>query len=152
RDPIRYDPGAPADADVETRLALLRGPRVELPAGQHVSGDAVRRIRQESDRLLTSLGRHQRNASPEKADVSAGLLLAFAYPDRLAQLRAPRSGRFLLRNGNGAALAGAQSLSDSPYLVAAELDGRRPESHIFLAASISLEEIEQHFGDQTIVD
>src|SRR5262249_52105572 len=76
------------------------------------------------------------------------LLLAFAYPDRIGQLRAARSGRFLLRNGNGAALAGAQSLSDSAYIVAAELDGRRPESRIFLAASLSLEEIEQHFGDQ----
>jgi len=76
------------------------------------------------------------------------LLLAFAYPDRIGQLRAARSGWFLLRNGNGAALSSAQSLSDSPFIVAVELDGRRPESRIFLAASLSLEEIEQHFGDQ----
>jgi len=81
-----------------------------------------------------------------------GLLLAFAYPDRIGQLRAPRSGRFLLRNGNGATLAGAQPLSDSPYIVAVELDGRRPESRIFLAASVGFSDLETHFGDQIVLE
>jgi ATP-dependent helicase HrpB len=84
--------------------------------------------------------------------VSPGLLLAFAYPDRIGQLRAARSGRFLLRNGNGAALAGPQSLSDAAYIVAAELDGRRPESRIFLAAAVDLADLETHFGDQIALE
>jgi len=79
-------------------------------------------------------------------------LLALAYPDRIAQLRAPRSGRFLLRNGNGAALAGPQTLSDSRYAVVAELDGRRPESRIFLAAAVELADIERLFGDQITLE
>lgn len=144
RDPIRSDPTAPGDADIETRLALIRGARDV--AGARVDGDALRRIRLESQRLRSAF-RSGRQASPAP---DPGLLLAFAYPDRIGQLRAPRSGRFLLRNGNGATLANAQSLSDSPYIVAVELDGRRPESRIFLAASVDLADLEQHFGDQIV--
>jgi ATP-dependent helicase HrpB len=151
RDPIRSDPTAPADADIETRLALVRGARDV--AGARADGDALRRIRLESERLRSAFPASSRHDGPERRAsdaVDPGLLLAFAYPDRIGQLRAPRSGRFLLRNGNGATLAGAQSLSDSPYIVAVELDGRRPESRIFLAASVALADLEQHFGDQIV--
>jgi ATP-dependent helicase HrpB len=145
RDPIRSDPGSSADADVETRLALIRGGRGAGGMAAGVDGDALRRIRLEADRLRSSLGSATRTGG---RDVSAGLLLAFAYPDRIGQLRAPRAGRFLLRNGNGAALAGPQSLSDAAYIVGAALDGRRPESRIFLAAAVELSDLETHFGDQ----
>ena len=147
RDPIRGDGGFVPDADVETRLAVLRE-RGSAPAGTRVNGDALRRIRAESDRIRTSLGDANAGAAP----VDAGVLLAFAYPDRIGQLRAPRSGKFLLRNGNGAALADAQPLSDSAYVVVAELDGRRPESRIFLAASIERADIERHFADQIVTE
>ena len=156
RDPVRRGLGTTPDADIEARVALLRGRGHALAPGQSVSGDALRRIRSESQRLLSTLGgspgRNAR-ATPEADDTSlAGVLLAFAYPDRIGQLRAPRSGRFLLRNGNGAALGGPQSLSDSAYVVAAELDGRRPESRIFLAARVELEDLERHFADQIAVE
>ena len=160
RDPLRGDVGAPPDAEVELRLALIRdrrGGRAGGP-GNRVDGDALRRIRMEADRLRAQLAAGADRGRDAGASLggsagtldAAGLLLAFAYPDRIGQLRAPRSGRFLLRNGNGAALAGAQPLSDAPYVVAAELDGRRPESRIFLAAPITLGEIEAHFSDQIV--
>jgi ATP-dependent helicase HrpB len=154
RDPIRGEAGAPPDAEIETRLALVRGPRHALVPGQFVDGDAVRRIREESDRLYAALGTagDATRSAAANASASPGLLLAFAYPDRIGQLRAPRSGRFLLRNGNGATLAGAQSLSDSPYIVAAELDGRRPESRIFLATSLEQTDLERHFSDQVFTE
>jgi ATP-dependent helicase HrpB len=155
RDPIRGDSASQPDADIESRLALIRQRSHTLPAGQTANGEALRRIRAESDRLRSVLPGERPQASGRVAtdDTSAaGVLLAFAYPDRIGQLRSPRSGRFLLRNGNGAALAGAQSLSDSAYLVAAELDGRRPESRIFLAARVDLAELERHFADQITLD
>jgi ATP-dependent helicase HrpB len=152
RDPVRGDGPVPPDADVESRLALLRRRGDAMPAAYAVNADALRRIRAESDRLRSALGERAREAGRGESSnaASAGLLLAFAYPDRIGQLRAPRSGKFLLRNGNGAALASAQGLSDAPYIVAAELDGRRPESRIFLAAAIAFEDIEQRFGDQIV--
>ena len=154
RDPVRGDGPVAPDADVETRLALLAGQRDATSSMPAVNAEALRRIRAESARLRASLGgaRPDAAAAPPPDATSPGLLLAFAYPDRIGQLRSPRSGRFLLRNGNGAALATAQTLSDAPFIVAAVLDGRRPESRIFLAAAITLEDIEQHFGDQILVE
>ena len=154
RDPIRADVPNQPDADIESRLALIRQRAHALPPGQTANGEALRRIRAESDRLRSALGGEWSPADGHAADdtSAAGVLLAFAYPDRIGQLRSPRSGRFLLRNGNGAALAGAQSLSDSAYVVAAELDGRRPESRIFLAARVDLAELERHFADQITLD
>jgi ATP-dependent helicase HrpB len=158
RDPVRGDADAAPDADIETRLLLLRD-RGGAPIGTRVDADALRRIRSEADRVRRSLGDDgpARTSFAGRGDDSApgadaGLLLAFAYPDRIGQLRGARSGRFLLRNGNGAALAGAQSLSDAAYVVVAELDGRRPESRIFLAASIDRAAIEHHFADQIVVE
>ena len=156
RDPIRGDPASAPDADIESRLALVRQRAHTLPPGQSANGDALRRIRAESARLRSALGGKRAVEAGRAAGAddtsAAGLLLAFAYPDRIGQLRTPRSGRFLLRNGNGAALSGAQSLSDSAYVVAAELDGRRPESRIFLAARVELSELERHFADQITLD
>ena len=154
RDPMRGTAASPPDADIESRLPLLRGLGHSLPPGQTASGDALRRIRAESARLLAALGGPPETQGPIAVDdtSAAGLLLAFAYPDRIGQLRAPRTGRFLLRNGNGATLSGAQSLSDSAYIVAAELDGRRPESRIFLAARFELTDLERHFAEQIALD
>jgi ATP-dependent helicase HrpB len=60
-------------------------------------------------------------------------------------------GRFRLRNGQGAALQ-PQALAREEYLVAAELDGRQPESRIFLAAALSPEEIETHFANEIVAE
>jgi ATP-dependent helicase HrpB len=79
-----------------------------------------------------------------------GLLLAFAYPDRIAQRRPGQTGRLLLRNGRGAFFAEPQALSDAPYVVVAELDGQARESRIFLAAPVAESDIEEHFADQII--
>ncbi|HEU4566208.1 MAG TPA: ATP-dependent helicase HrpB, partial [Gemmatimonadaceae bacterium] len=161
RDIVRGAGTAP-DADVRLRLDLLRGGREDAPDdgrapavfhGLHVDREAVRRARLEARHWRERMG-----IPPGNVDESdAGLLLAWAYPERIAQRRPGAGGRFLLRNGTGAAFAppehpaaGApQPLAESPYIVAAETDGRRPESRIFLAAPITLEELRAHFGDQT---
>nr|MBA2243974.1 ATP-dependent helicase HrpB [Gemmatimonadota bacterium] len=93
--------------------------------------------------------RRQLQLSPDDADLgSTGLLLAFAYPDRIAQRRPGQTGRFLLRNGRGAAFAEPQPLAEAAWLVAAELEGQGRESRIFLAAPVDLAELEEHFAEQ----
>ncbi|MCM3745898.1 ATP-dependent helicase HrpB [Paenibacillus pasadenensis] len=69
-----------------------------------------------------------------------GLLLALAYPDRIAQRRP--DGRYLLAVGRGAALPHAQQLSADSYLVAAELDDSGTESRIDLAAPVDMMRLE----------
>jgi ATP-dependent helicase HrpB len=80
-----------------------------------------------------------------------GLLLALAYPDRIAQRRPGQVGRFLLRGGLGAFLD-PQGLSREDFLVIPELDGKSPESRILIAAPISLEEIREWFDGDIAVE
>jgi ATP-dependent helicase HrpB len=161
RDVLRGDAGPPQDADVRLRLEALAaagdagGPRGS-PAfvrGYAVDREACRRVRAESrqwQRQLRAAEAEPRGASARVAGDASGLLLAFAYPDRVGQRRPGQGGRFLLRNGRGAALAAPQPLSDEAYVVAAELDGRRPESRIFLAAPLALEDLLEHFGAHVV--
>jgi ATP-dependent helicase HrpB len=80
----------------------------------------------------------------------AGLLVALAYPDRIAKRRADQAGRFLLRNGGGASLPEWQPLARAEYLACAELDGQTRESRVYRAAPLALEEIETHFSEQLV--
>ncbi|WP_042160713.1 ATP-dependent helicase HrpB [Paenibacillus gorillae] len=75
-----------------------------------------------------------------------GLLLAFAFPDRIAQRR--NDGRYLLANGRGAALPELQPLSRAAYLVAAELDDSGTESRIRLATMLQAEQLQLAAGEQ----
>jgi ATP-dependent helicase HrpB len=160
RDVVRPEPGRVPDADLRLRLDLLRragdaraaGGGAHDPAGAAaattlrglpVDHDALRRARAEARAWRRQLG--VRGGDDPAA---AGLLLAFAYPDRIAQRRPDAPARFVLRNGLGARLDDTAPLAREPYLVAAELDGRRPESRVYLAAPLSLGEIEEHLGEQ----
>ncbi len=149
RDPFRSF-GAPPDADVRLRMeALVTLDRGNGPASAHgheVDRGTLRRIAVSARAWERRLGLGDREEGMEIE--ACGLLLAFAYPDRIAQMRPGQPGRFLLRNGQSAALPKEQTLAASAFLVAAELDGDRRESRIFLAAPIDMEEIELHFGDQ----
>jgi ATP-dependent helicase HrpB len=141
RDVLRGEGRAP-DADVRLRLAALR--RERGAPGYTVDRAALQRVQAEARDL-----RRQLSAAPGDADdEAAGVLLALAYPDRIAQRRPGPGARYLLRNGRGAAFADAQSLSTEPYLVVAELDDAGREGRIAIAATVSLEEIERHFADQ----
>ncbi len=152
RDPLRGR-GAPDDADIRTRLEALRGAAA--------SREALHRIRRVAQAFVQQLGStdpapvgraaaRERNAASGRDLRDAGLLLAFAYPDRIGLRRAPVqavSGTgYLLANGRGASFAGAQSLAREELIVAVDLDDREREARIRLAAPLARAELEQHFG------
>jgi ATP-dependent helicase HrpB len=154
RDILRGGDG-PCDADVELRLDVLSRPAgnaATTPGGCRVDHGAAQRVRAVASdlrrRILPAAGRGKIGADSKGEHAQAGLLLALAYPDRIAQRRPGAAPRYLLRNGSGATFAGSQRLAEAAYIVAAELDGRLPESRILLAAPLTLEELEAHFGDQ----
>ena len=152
RDVVRRD-GDFGDADLRLRVELLRGRSGErdMIHGLAVDRDAVRRAREQA-REWRSMIRATPDDGPDAAD-QAGALLALAYPDRIAQRRTAEAGeRFLLRNGRGALLPFAQGLSGAAYIVIAELDDRKPEARIFLAAPIALDEIADVFRAQIVRD
>jgi len=77
---------------------------------------------------------------------STGVMLALAFPDRVARNRG--NGGFVLANGRGATVDQASALARAPYLAVAELTGTAANGRILLAAPITPAEIEQHFADQ----
>jgi len=123
------------DSDITLRVELLRR------TGQ-ASTPAAGLLRQ----IRTTASRWQRQlrCQPSPADHSdlsmAGVLLAFAYPDRIARRRPGSHNRFIMSNGRGALFAGAEPLAAEEMVVAAHLDGSR-EARIFLAARVQAEEL-----------
>lgn len=88
-------------------------------------------------------------AASEKAgqqdDLSTGLMLAYAFPDRVARNRG--NGSFVLANGRGAAVEQTSSLARAPYIAIGEMTGTAASGRILLAAQITQEEIERHFAE-----
>lgn len=88
-------------------------------------------------------------AASEKAgqqdDLSTGLMLAYAFPDRVARNRG--NGSFVLANGRGAAVEQTSSLARAPYIAIGEMTGTAASGRILLAAQITQDEIERHFAE-----
>jgi ATP-dependent helicase HrpB len=76
---------------------------------------------------------------------STGVMLAFAFPDRVARNRG--NGSFVLANGRGAALDQTSALARTPYIAVAELTGTAAQGRILLAAPIAQADIEARFAD-----
>lgn len=151
RDVLRAEGFTRAPADMRLRTELLHGDRDAVAAyGARADRDGVRRVRQSAQDLGRRLSNGNGTTSAVWDDAETGSLLALAFPDRVAQRRPGSDGRFLLRNGSGAALPKGDSLFDEPYLAIAELEGQPPEYRIVRAAPLSLAEVHEDFGDQLV--
>ena len=156
RDVLRGE-GGPPPADVQLRLdAVARDVDPVMLAGATIDRGAIDRVRDvaaEWRKRLGEMGEGRREARGEKREVRSesgedvGLLLALAYPDRVAQRRGA-AGRFLLRNGRGATLPASDPLAQAEWIVAAQLDDSGRESRIFLAAALDPAELLAHAAEQ----
>ncbi len=77
----------------------------------------------------------------ETKPLSAGALLALAFPERIAKARGS-PGAFLMANGRAASLEPYDALAREPFLAIAEISGKAASTRILAAAAISAEEIE----------
>jgi ATP-dependent helicase HrpB len=118
-----------AGADLSARLEQVRGP----------AGDRIRAYA----RQIASLAKVN-DTAPE---LSIGLLVAMAWPDRIAQRRGGNR-RYRLSGGGGAILPEHDTLAVHDFLAVATTDGGSGDQKIYLAAPISLREIEDHFAGQ----
>ena len=135
--------GAAGDADVRSRLALLQGE--SAPVG--VDRGALQRARRTAhDLARQSGGAGAATATTQHAAGLEGVLLAFAYPDRIARKRAGADNRFVLANGRGAQFAQPQSLSQREFIVAVDADDRDRDARITLAAPLSREDLDEFFS------
>jgi ATP-dependent helicase HrpB len=143
RDPFRSRPGENPPADLSLRVEAVNGV-------DHKWADrrAVERLRLRATDLARRVGAERestgaRTAFPQRA----GPVLALAYPDRLAVKRGS-PGRFQLRTGTTAFLAADDSVAGEGFLIAADLDGKRKDARIRLAAGIDAEDVARLFSSE----
>jgi ATP-dependent helicase HrpB len=97
-----------------------------------------------SERWASQVATTEGTSSSDDAP-STGVMLAFAFPDRVARNRG--NGTFVLANGRGAAVDQASALARAPYIAVAELTGTAASGRILLAAPILQSDIELRFAD-----
>ena len=138
--------GPKDDADIQLRLAMMRG---DLHVDRQSQG-LIARLKKQQQQFLRLLSKHGgSDKTTLEFDVDAGVLLAFAYPDRIAKQRRERGSDYVLSNGRAASLQIADGLNYSPYLVAASLGGvagNRSDS-IYLAAALDSRHFEGALAD-----
>lgn len=152
RDMMKGQPSQ-RNADLRLRLDILHGERGEAARATVDRGILQRVIRtaeQWQKRARQSIG--PRESMPRPQSDRAGVLLALAYPDRIAQRQGETGARYLLASGRGALFVSPDPLGSESYLVIADLDGGQQSARIDLAAPITLKEIETLYENQVVVD
>ena len=156
RDILRATPNS-RDVDLRLRITALQSPTNALPPGitldtrahaqaTRSSAEWQRQFRASGTATIAGAANAAAAAAIDPHEAT-GILLALAYPDRIARARG-ESGRYLLANGRGARFGEPQALAKSEYIVIAELDGAEREAKIFLAAPIAATDIEKLFDAQ----
>jgi len=159
------------DADIRNRIELMRGDalpaavdRSRLHRARRVAKDLAQQVISQADSVSARAdrqpGQPRRSVAddqpvrlgPARAQTGhtagdAGVLLAFAYPDRIGKRRTGASG-YTLTNGRGAYFAEAQSLAAQELIVAVDLDDKDRDARILLAAPVSRADIEEHLSER----
>ncbi|MEJ2362103.1 MAG: ATP-dependent helicase HrpB [Gammaproteobacteria bacterium] len=137
RDLLRGD--ARRQSDLQLRVEVLR----DNARGREIEQAAVRQARETAAQWQRQL---QVEANTAFNDLHLlGVVLAYAYPDRIGKRRDHSNG-YRLSNGRGARLDEGDTLSTHSYLVAAHTDGAR-EARIFLAAAIHREDLVHYHAE-----
>jgi ATP-dependent helicase HrpB len=127
------------ECDLQLRVAAMH----DRTLRETIDEGALRLAQQASAQYQQQLS-VKAQSSPEASHL-LGVVLAYAYPDRIGRRR-DNSSRYLLSNGRGAILNEGDPLSTHEYIVAAHLDGAR-EARIFLAAGIHHEQLLQYHSE-----
>ena len=146
---------AARDADIRTRLDLLSGAQRGAPAAR-AALERARRSARDLERSVAALDTAvgaagaggSRSQRDEHREADVGLLLAFAYPDRIGRRRPGCEGRYTLANGRGAVFVEPQPLARHELIVAVELDDRERDARIMLAAPLERQQLLEHFADR----
>lgn len=125
------------DVDFSLRVDALRSG----------GGDPVTKARvlAEAGRLRQSLGV---KAKKEGGERGTGILLALAFPERIARRRSGQGARYQMASGTGATLPSWSGLTREEFLAVADVDGIGTEVRIFLAAPLKKSDLLDVFADR----
>jgi ATP-dependent helicase HrpB len=140
---------------LEERDLLRGGDRtdVDLFSRWHAVRSGAGADRAVRERVLAETKRLREIAGIVDARVEEdrlGLLLATAYPDRLARRRGKEGGRYQMVKGTGAVLPEWSLLAREEFLAVGEVDGIGTEVRIFLASPIEKSDLLEVFSDQIV--
>jgi ATP-dependent helicase HrpB len=133
--------GVDKDADLGTRIDAVH-------RGTGKKSGVIERVVSQARRLMEMISQ----SGPDKRTHASGLLLALAYPERIARKRPDRTGLYQLSGGGVASLPSGSLLSRSEYLAIADLDAGQATAKIYLAAPVSEIELESAFSSEAIVE
>jgi ATP-dependent helicase HrpB len=130
--------------DLDARLDHFRRDRSPRAAG----------ARQLAERWAAQVAASSTPPQPSRGEgeitSSTGVMLALAFPDRVARNRG--NGSFVLANGRGASIDPASRLARAPFIAVAELTGSAASGRILLAAPIAQADIESRFAGEIETD
>ena len=126
RDPLGREDGT----DINLRIEALRRYRTGDKPGKRLEN--IEKIARSYRRLL---GAKEDNGTIDT--YSTGLLLAYAYPERIAKARNDGTATYQLANGKRARMPTDDDLAHQPWLVIALLDAREGLGKAFLAAAVN---------------
>ncbi len=150
-----------------TDLAALLEERDPLPQKEtgidiNLRIDALRRFRREKagnrqfariEKIAESYRSHFKT-EPDNSPVNpyeTGLLLVFAYPERIASARPGNNAQFQLSNGRLAMAHHSDDLAYEPWLAVAHLDARDEIGRIFLASPLNPKDLAPLVKKQEII-
>lgn len=129
--------GETSDVDLFSQWHVLRH-------GGATDRFALERARAQAARLRSLIG-----VKGDRVDAGKlGLLLALAYPERVAKRRERGSNRYQLAGGTGAVLPSGSLLNREEYLAVADVDGAGSDVRVFLAAPLAEADIRTAFAGQ----
>lgn len=126
RDPLDKEAGI----DINLRIEALRRHRAENRKGRKF--DKIEKIAASYRKLL--------DVEPQNGLIDpyeSGILLAYAYPERIAYSRPGANAQFQLANGKFASASHKDDLANEPWLAIAHIDAREGTGKIFMAAPLN---------------
>jgi ATP-dependent helicase HrpB len=126
RDPLPKESGI----DINLRIEALRRARANNTLGNRMA--RIEKVAESYRRMLQT--------SPDNSAVDpyeTGLLLAYAYPERIAFARPGNNAQFQLANGKYAAAGHRDDLAAEPWLAIAQIDTRDGLGKIFMASPLN---------------
>jgi ATP-dependent helicase HrpB len=139
RDLFRGNDGPPP-VDVELRLEIIERDRGHRSGDWAIDHGVLARVRER-------MAQHGVRAEARAASLSAGRILAWGWPERIARRRG-QAGRFLLANGRGVRLDERDPLAHKEWLVVPALDDSGRDGRVQLAVSLDDEEIAAIIAEQ----
>lgn len=140
RDPLPKDSGI----DINLRVEALRRAR-----NNNSLGNRFNRIEKGAASYRKMLNVEVNNGPVDAFET--GLLLAHAYPERIASARPGNNAQFQLANGRIATAGHKDDLAHEPWLAVAHMDLRDGLGKIFLAAPLNPKDLRSLVKEQEVI-